>query len=358
MQHTCPHFVVTRLALGIYDEERLNKLVDLFEAVTLPSLINQTSHDFIWLVSIDSNFPDPVKSRIDQLLSPHPNFFLIPIDVTELMNVRLACFDWVWDQYQDFILENNLLIDPHDYVITSVLDADDAWHRDVVSTVNKLAVDRLPSLSEANEMRGTWLRHSSGLAITFPNGYAWFISDGKIWPLKEEFRSMAVFVAARFASGISACSCRHTKWRQYAEILEFEVITHTHKEPMWIYTRHDEAVGHSDSKQAMPMPTSFEDRLGKTFGIDITKAKSWCTQYPSRHPSRPRGEMKFNQHAAVQFDLFFRIAGLNRKMRALKRRNATDHAGRIADQLKHCEADRKRLVALLRCGRADGESSP
>src|SRR5205823_3285124 len=133
MQQKCAHFVVTRLGLGIYDEERLNRLVDLFEAVTLPSLINQTSQDFIWLVSIDSDFPEKVKSRISQLLSPHPNFLLIPIDVTELINVRLACFDWVWDHYQDFILENSLLIDPQDYVITSVIDADDAWHRDVVS---------------------------------------------------------------------------------------------------------------------------------------------------------------------------------------------------------------------------------
>jgi len=154
MQQKCPHFVVTRLGHGIYNGERLNKLVELFEAITLPSVINQTSQDFIWLVSIDSDFPDAVKSRIGQILSPHPNFFVVPIDVTELMNVRLACFDWVWDHYQDFILENHLLIEPHDYIITSILDADDAWHRDVISTVNKLVGDRLSGLSKTSETRG------------------------------------------------------------------------------------------------------------------------------------------------------------------------------------------------------------
>jgi len=350
MQQKCLHFVVTRLGHGIYNGERLNKLVDLFEAITLPSVINQTSHDFIWLVSIDSDFPDAVKSRIGQLLSPYPNFFVVPIDVTELMNVRLACFDWVWDHYQDFILENCLLIEPHDYVITSILDADDAWHRDVISTVNKLVGDRLPGLSKTSEARGTWLQHSSGLAITLPHGYAWFISDGRIWPLQQEFRSMAVFVASRFSSGISACSCRHTKWRQYADVLEFEVITHTHKEPMWVYTRHGEAVGQWDSKPAMPMPASFDERLEKTFGIDMGKAKSWCAKYSSR----PLGEKKFDQHAANQFDLFFQIAGINRKIRALRRQADPQQLPRITDELDRCEADRRRLVTLLRHGEVDG----
>jgi hypothetical protein len=352
MQQKFQHFIVTRLGHGIYDEDRLKKLTDLFEAVTLPSVINQTNQSFIWLVSIDSNFPETVKSRMAELLSPHPNYILVPIDVTELTNVRLACFDWVWDHYQDFILENRLLIDPHEYIITSVLDADDAWHRDVIATVNKLVIDRLPGLSEADVNRGTWLRHSSGLAITFPHGYAWFISDGKIWPIKQEFRSMAVFVASRFTSGISACSCRHTKWRQYAEILEFEVIAYTHKEPMWIYTRHGEAVGQWDSKPAMPMPLSFEERLRTSFGIDIAKAKVWCAQYSNG----PLGEKNFNDHAAIQFDLFFQIAGLNRKMRALSRRTASDQPNEVTGELDRCAAERKRLVALLRD--VDGGSEP
>ena len=151
MQSKYEHFVVTRLALGIYEQSRLDKLIDLFEAVTLPSLLNQSSQEFVWLVSIDAAVPEKAKSNIEKLLDGHQNFHLVPIDVTRLMNVRLACFDWVWDHYQDYILENNLLKNPHDYVITSIIDADDAWHRDVVHTVNNLVADRLPPICEVTK---------------------------------------------------------------------------------------------------------------------------------------------------------------------------------------------------------------
>jgi len=340
------HFVVTRLALGIYEDARLNKLIDLFEAVTLPSLLNQSNQEFVWLVSIDAAAPETAKSKIEKLLERHSNVHLVPIDVTRLMNVRLACFDWVWDSYQDFILENHLLKNPNDYVITSIIDADDAWHRDVIASVNNSVAERLPQLCEATKNRGTWLRHSSGLAITFPHGYAWFISDNKIWPLQQEFRSMAVFVASRFSSGISACSCRHTKWRQYAEILEFEVVPLTHKQPMWVYSRHEEAVGQWDSNPAMPMPDGYEGRLASLFGIDLAKVKRWCAAYPPQH----FGSKDFNQDAAIQFDLFFQIAGLNRKIKALDRRpgmQRVDGSDPI-EELKQCEAERERLVAKLR----------
>ena len=80
------------------------------------------------------------------------------------MNVRLACFDWVWDHCQNNILENNLLRYTHDYIITSMIDADD--------TVNRLVADQLLDIRESTQNRGTLLTHSSGLAITFPHGYA------------------------------------------------------------------------------------------------------------------------------------------------------------------------------------------
>lgn len=38
MQANFSHFVITRLGFGIYDEARLEKMIDLFAAVTLPSI--------------------------------------------------------------------------------------------------------------------------------------------------------------------------------------------------------------------------------------------------------------------------------------------------------------------------------
>src|ERR1700687_123181 len=169
------HFVITRLGLCIYSERWFEKMIDLFEAVTLPSLIRQTSTEFIWLIVIDANMPSQARHRLESLLSSCPNYHLIPIDVTQLLHVRQGCFDWVWDHCQDFILGRDLLDEPCDYVITSLIDADDAWHRDVISTANRFMSERLPHASIGEENRGTWLRHTSGIAATLPRGYTWFV---------------------------------------------------------------------------------------------------------------------------------------------------------------------------------------
>src|SRR6266853_3254130 len=126
------HFVVTRLGLCVYSEQWFAKMIGLFEAVTLASLVRQSSPAFIWLIVIDAHMPSNARDKIESLLRPHANFHLIAIDVTALRHVRHGSFDWVWDRCQEFILEGRLVDDPCEYVLTSVIDADDAWHRDTV----------------------------------------------------------------------------------------------------------------------------------------------------------------------------------------------------------------------------------
>src|SRR5436305_5582431 len=96
------HFVVTRIGLGIYDEARLTKMIDLFEAVTFSSLANQRSREFLDLIVIDAHMPSAPRSRLEKLLDGRTNFFTVPIDVTRLIQVHIGCFDWVWDHCQDF----------------------------------------------------------------------------------------------------------------------------------------------------------------------------------------------------------------------------------------------------------------
>src|SRR5438105_9323758 len=105
------HFVITRIGLGLYDEPRLNKMIDLFEAVTLSSLAKQTSQEFVCLIVLDAHMPAASSSRIEKLIDGCSNFYLVPIDVTQLVQVHIGCFDWVWDRCQDFILAADLLDD-------------------------------------------------------------------------------------------------------------------------------------------------------------------------------------------------------------------------------------------------------
>ena len=265
------HFVITRLGLCVYNERWFARMIDLFEAVTLASLVRQASTDFVWLIVVDADMPAEARRRIEGLLSPYPNYHLVPIDVTQLLRVRQGCFDWVWDRCQDFVLQGCLLDDPSDHIITSVIDADDAWHRDVISTVNRFMAERLPQACVGEATRGTWLRHTSGIAATFPRGYKWFIKANALEPMEFPFMSMAVFVAARFSSGISACSSRHRAWPSYCDVLAFEVAEIERDRPMWIHTRHDLTTQPWNASAATPMDSSGMDRLCRDFAIDRQK---------------------------------------------------------------------------------------
>ena len=57
------HILTTRFNLGLYDRENINvyKWIDnrikLFGKYTLPSVLNQTRQDFIWLMVMDNRTP-------------------------------------------------------------------------------------------------------------------------------------------------------------------------------------------------------------------------------------------------------------------------------------------------------------
>jgi putative rhamnosyltransferase len=339
------HFVITRIGLGIYNEVRLTKMIHLFDAVTLSSLTKQSSQEFVSLVVIDANMPPAVRNRIENLLDGRLNFHIVPIDVTRLFQVHVGCFDWVWDHCQDFILQARLIDDPRDYVITSVLDADDAWHCDVVSTVNRQFAQRLSKLRAVEKERTTWIRHSAGMAMTFPRGYQWYIAANKLDVLKMEFHSMAVFVTARFSSGISACSSRHSQWREYSKVLQFDVGVEAFDRPMWVYTRHHEGVVAWNTSQAMQIDARLENELSTAFGIDMEKITRWRAAYPVGASSAYSGQRTTGE----QYDWIFRIAGFNRKLRALKSRMGAETIDltSLKDEIKRCEAERARLVKKL-----------
>ena len=342
---TIKHFVVTRIGLGIYNEVKLRKMIDLFEAVTLSSLANQSSQEFFSLVIIDAHMPPAARMRIEKLLDGCSNSFLVSIDVTRLIQVRIGCFDWVWDHCQDFILETGLLDDPRDYIISSILDADDAWHRDVISSINSVFAQRLSKLRSMEKDRTTWVRHSSGMAVTFPRGYQWYIAANKLAFLTMEFHSMAVFVTARFSSGISACSSRHSQWREYSKVLQFDVGVEGLDRQMWVYGRHDEGVVPWNAVQGMQIDAKLEKELSAAFGIDMEKVRQWCSAYPIGSNSAYSGQHTTGE----QYDRIFRIAGLNRKVRALRNRLNLQISDPTVmnEEIKQCEVERERLIEKL-----------
>jgi hypothetical protein len=135
------HFILTRFNLkfnGIpglekynlpeQTEEWLNRRFFLFEKYCFPSIMNQVNKDFIWFVMFDSNTPERFFQKIKNYELMFPLFKPLFLDKGDSDSIKKT-FNEVIALY----LSN----DDH-YVITSRIDSDDAFHKDMVLEVQKL----------------------------------------------------------------------------------------------------------------------------------------------------------------------------------------------------------------------------
>ena len=118
------HYITTRFNPGLYGpeanirvsaDEWMRHRIKLFTAFTLPSIMGQSCRNFTWLLLIDRQTPAAYR----QLLSNIP-----------YANMRLIYAD----------SKNSWLdaIEPGDYdLITTRIDNDDAFHEDVVQTIQQ-----------------------------------------------------------------------------------------------------------------------------------------------------------------------------------------------------------------------------
>ena len=113
------HFVVIRLGLSVYSPTWYDSRLALFEAITCPSLRAQTDQAFVALLVVDQRIPRPALSRLRDIIADVPNLHIVELDLTNLRQVRHGSWDFVWDHCQDYIIEQNLLSDPFEYIITS-----------------------------------------------------------------------------------------------------------------------------------------------------------------------------------------------------------------------------------------------
>lgn len=343
---TLAHFVVTRFGIGIQNESWYDAALGLFEAVTYPSLRAQTSQEFTWLIVVDRHIPEPAFRRLRAMIGGSDNIHVVPLDLTNIDHVRHGCFDHVWCRCQDYIIERRLLTEPFDYVLTSTIDGDDAWHRDMVKLAHQQSAPELAHLVAGESTRSAVLRHTCGQVLTFPRGIEWFAQSDDARPLEEVFIGMSIFVLARFSSGVSVLSSRHLGWPAMAHALMFEIKRATPDHPMWVYARHDR------TQTGWEMDVADSDAgctaaLHRDFGIDFAKVQAWRAENALRRndtsPKLHRGLSSREQH-----DCYFRIAALNRQIAVLnhqQQQNGLDHDTELL-LLKQREA-RLRLLRRL-----------
>ena len=69
------HFIVTRIGIGIHNENWYRSALSLFEAITFPSrFAHQTRPHFTCLLIVDHDIPASAKSRLDAIVNGSPEF--------------------------------------------------------------------------------------------------------------------------------------------------------------------------------------------------------------------------------------------------------------------------------------------
>ena len=98
--------------------EWLNHRFPLFERFCYPSVKGQSNQNFVWYVCFDETTPEHFRARIDNYRQRFPNF--TPLFTTSerwVHDIRLQISDSV------------------DYLISTRLDNDDAFHRDAIKVI-------------------------------------------------------------------------------------------------------------------------------------------------------------------------------------------------------------------------------
>jgi hypothetical protein len=128
------HFLVTRFSVrlpiwtkksvrdGLFEPARLERRLQLFESICVPSVRAQIRQDFRWIIIYDSALPSAYRRRLALAVADLPNAVLYEHGDPS---------KWPEGWLDDYAGPDD------DYVLTTVLDDDDALHRDYVQVLRR-----------------------------------------------------------------------------------------------------------------------------------------------------------------------------------------------------------------------------
>lgn len=261
MPNTVPTMLLsTRFGLGIQDRRWFDHRLQLIEAITAASLANQTRQDFVWAVFVDPSLDPLVRGELQRIIQPAGRAI---IDDQDTYNGRSA---------HNLAMQLNL--DRDGYVLTARLDDDDAWHRQTVEKVYRVAADWLERRMD--------MRHP-GVAITFPHGLEWLMYDmvdidkraeGRHVVRRQSLRNYtypflgtSVFVLADTQTGITALANSHSKMAETLPRHGLDLLIQDDEPAMWLYVRHKQTVSSLQKARSDAMEIDLQD-LELRFGID------------------------------------------------------------------------------------------
>lgn len=204
------HFVLTRFNIASPGREApirnspgwLERRFALFEQYCLPSMAAQTARDFVWLIYFDENTPQQFRNRIERArgecaFTPR---FVGPFSV---------------EQAKDDV--QAILSGPHDLVLTTRLDNDDAVSNDFIT--------RIRNAAEGAES-GTVLNFTYGLAM----------NAGRIYTASDHSNPFTTMVERQVSRPQTVWSAQHHELGQKYRVIQIEA------PPVWLQVVHGENV--------------------------------------------------------------------------------------------------------------------
>ena len=216
------HYVITRFNIPasgwqhdknnkvVRDDTYYAKRISLFEQFTLPSMINQTCKNYIWLVYFDPNSPNVIKEKIKQWQLACSNFKPCYSDDYD---------KWQFQEMSDYIKSENSQVD---YYITTRIDNDDAFHCSAIEKIQRAFIPQ------------------DNVIIDLPNGYC--------YNTQTYLFSKHTFVSGPFVSYIESGIKSHIDtvyreghpaWKGKAEFVPIK------DDRLWIQVIHDSNISNS-----------------------------------------------------------------------------------------------------------------
>lgn len=199
---TFEHYIITRFNLPVFamkvnkavtssalSDEYLNHRFFIFENYCYSSIKNQTCQNFKWLVLFDINTPDKFKEWADRLHKEYNNFIPCYLDINEYKELPKD-YVTIYNENADLLYKTDKghveleemklhhIITPAfirdqiqqlsnsipDYYITTRIDNDDAFHKDMIKIVQE-----------------RFLSNPQKVLYDFPYLYKYVLHDGVVY---------------------------------------------------------------------------------------------------------------------------------------------------------------------------------
>lgn len=237
------HFIITRFNIRMesnYDFDKNKKSTNtdewledrffLFEKYCFPSIKNQINRNFIWFVLFDTQTPEKYRKRIigyQQILAQ-----FVPLYIPDGLYPALS--EAINKAMVDYLQEGDR------YVITTRIDNDDAFHRNMIDEVQ----------SRFNEQNNIFLN--------FNNGFQYDVEKEILVKMKYINNHFITRIEKRNALVETVITYNHALINEIAEVLYIE-----NKEPLWIEIIHN---GNISNGLRLYVP-KFSGKVFNSFGF-------------------------------------------------------------------------------------------